>query len=125
MARLQQTMAKRSRIKGKNCFNLLVFSFFMSQRVVLQVLLMPTKIKKKTENARLMKKKPKKSASSNQRFVTLCVSETKVFLFLQREKGSLAQLVQSIALTRRGSLVRVQQFPLKNRDCLSNPDFLV
>ncbi len=35
-------------------------------------------------------------------------------LFLQPERkplGSLAQLVQSIALTRRGSLVRVQQFP--------------
>ena len=30
--------------------------------------------------------------------------------------GSLAQLVQSIALTRRGSLVRVQQFPLKYQD---------
>ena len=28
-----------------------------------------------------------------------------------RDLGSLAQLVQSIALTRRGSLVRVQQFP--------------
>ena len=37
---------------------------------------------------------------------------TKKVLFLQRKKrGSLAQLVQSIALTRRGSLVRVQQFP--------------
>ncbi len=31
--------------------------------------------------------------------------------YLCRRKGSLAQLVQSIALTRRGSLVRVQQFP--------------
>ena len=30
---------------------------------------------------------------------------------LKRGQGSLAQLVQSIALTRRGSLVRVQQFP--------------
>ena len=29
----------------------------------------------------------------------------------RKRKGSLAQLVQSIALTRRGSLVRVQQFP--------------
>ena len=38
-------------------------------------------------------------------------------LFLQREnkRGSLAQLVQSIALTRRGSLVRVQQFPLEKQ----------
>ena len=32
-------------------------------------------------------------------------------IFAARNNGSLAQLVQSIALTRRGSLVRVQQFP--------------
>ena len=32
---------------------------------------------------------------------------------LNSDFGSLAQLVQSIALTRRGSLVRVQQFPQK------------
>ena len=35
-------------------------------------------------------------------------------IFAARKPGSLAQLVQSIALTRRGSLVRVQQFPQKN-----------
>ncbi len=41
-------------------------------------------------------------------------------LFLQpvRIDGSLAQLVQSIALTRRGSLVRVQQFPLENKEVM-------
>ena len=43
-------------------------------------------------------------------------------LFLQREneRGSLAQLVQSIALTRRGSLVRVQQFPLEKQGSHAN-----
>ena len=43
-------------------------------------------------------------------------------LFLQpvRIDGSLAQLVQSIALTRRGSLVRVQQFPHHKR---KSPNF--
>jgi hypothetical protein len=33
---------------------------------------------------------------------------------LQKVKGSLAQLVQSICLTSRGSLVRAQQFPHYN-----------
>ena len=49
---------------------------------------------KKTEKKQLSAKKNEKSR-----------------IFAAQNKGSLAQLVQSIALTRRGSLVRVQQFP--------------
>ena len=38
--------------------------------------------------------------------------------------GKLAQLVQSICLTSRGSLVRIQYFPLKNRTAtLSGQNF--
>ena len=36
-------------------------------------------------------------------------------IFAAQKRGSLAQLVQSIALTRRGSLVRVQQFPQQKK----------
>ena len=42
------------------------------------------------------------------------------FAARKKTKGSLAQLVQSIALTRRGSLVRVQQFPQAKEEAVAS-----
>ena len=62
--------------------------------------------KKKTENICRFKKKP-----------YLCIA------FETRDIGRLAQLVQSICLTSRGSAVRIRQRPLKSNESLEKKNF--
>ena len=46
----------------------------------------------------------------------LAIRKNELSLYSQSQKGSLAQLVQSICLTSRGSAVRIRQLPQKKEN---------